>query len=108
MIISINASKELNSVHILDKKKMLEWRVRHRDRTRQDFPSSKESPCQCRRPKFNPWVGKIHWRGEWLPTPVFLPGEFHRQRSLGGLQSMGLQRVGQLSSSQFDFSLLMW
>ena len=38
MIISINASKELNSVHILDKKKMLEWRVRHRERTRQDFP----------------------------------------------------------------------
>ena len=25
---------------------------------------------QCRRPGFDPWVGKIHWR-EWLPTPVF-------------------------------------
>ena len=24
------------------------------------------------------------WRREWLPTPVFLPGEFHRQRSLAG------------------------
>ena len=23
------------------------------------------------------WVGKIPWRREWLPTPVFLPGEFH-------------------------------
>jgi len=23
------------------------------------------------------------WRREWLPTPVFLPGEFHGQRSLG-------------------------
>jgi len=31
---------------------------------------------------FNPWVGKIPWRREWLPTPVFLPGEFHGQRSL--------------------------
>ena len=31
-----------------------------------------------------PWVGKILWRREWLPTPVFLPGEFHRQRSLEG------------------------
>ena len=27
---------------------------------------------------FNPWVEKIPWRREWLPTPVFLPGEFHR------------------------------
>ena len=30
------------------------------------------------------WVGKIPWRREWLPTPVFLPGEFHGQRSLTG------------------------
>ena len=39
---------------------------------------------QCKRPGFNPWVRKIPWRREWLPTPVFLPGEFHRQRSLAG------------------------
>jgi len=32
---------------------------------------------QCRRPGFNPWVGKIPWRRERLPTPVFWPGEFH-------------------------------
>ena len=32
----------------------------------------------------HPWVGKIPWRREWLPTPVFLPGEFHGQRSLAG------------------------
>ena len=31
----------------------------------------------CRTPGFNPWVGKIPWRREWLPTPVFWPGEFH-------------------------------
>ena len=31
---------------------------------------------------FDPWVGKIPWRREWLPTPVFLPGESHGQRSL--------------------------
>jgi len=37
---------------------------------------------QCRRPGFDPWVGKILWRREWQPTPVFLPGEFHGQRSL--------------------------
>ena len=39
---------------------------------------------QCRRPEFNPWVGKIPWRREWQPTPVFLPGESHGQRSLEG------------------------
>ena len=39
-------------------------------------------------------VGKIPWRREWLPTPVFLPGESHGQRRLEGLQSMGVQRVG--------------
>ena len=32
---------------------------------------------QCRRFGFNSWVGKIPWRREWLPTPVFWPGEFH-------------------------------
>ena len=32
---------------------------------------------QCRRPGFNPWVGKISWRRERLPSPVFWPGEFH-------------------------------
>ena len=37
---------------------------------------------QCGRPGFNPWVGKITWRREWLPTPVFLAREFHGQRSL--------------------------
>ena len=29
-------------------------------------------------------MGKIPWRREWLPTPVFWPGEFHGQRSLAG------------------------
>ena len=32
---------------------------------------------QCRKPGFDPWVGKIPWRREWLPTLVFWPGEFH-------------------------------
>ena len=43
---------------------------------------------------FNPWVGTIPWRRKWQPTPVFLPGESHRQRNPGRLQSMGSQRVG--------------
>ena len=43
----------------------------------------KKSPA-CRRPRFNPWVGKIPWRRAQQPTPVFLPGQSHRQRSLAG------------------------
>ena len=39
---------------------------------------------QCRRPGLDPWAGKIPWRREWLPTPVFLPGEPHGQRCLPG------------------------
>ena len=27
---------------------------------------------QCMRPQFNSWVGKIAWRGDRVPTPVFL------------------------------------
>ena len=45
---------------------------------------SKESACQCRRGRFDPWVGKIPWRRKWQPTLVFLLGEFHEQRSLVG------------------------
>ena len=32
---------------------------------------------QCQRPGFDPWVGKIPWRRERVPIPVFWPGEFH-------------------------------
>ena len=38
--------------------------------------------------RFDPWVRKIPRRRAWQLTPVFLPGEVHRQRSL-----MGLHRV---------------
>jgi len=35
----------------------------------------------------NSWVGKFLWRREWQSTPVFLPAEFHGQRSLAGYRS---------------------
>ena len=41
----------------------------------------KESVCNAG-DLVDPWVEKIPWRREWLPTPVFLPGESHGQRSL--------------------------
>ena len=39
--------------------------------------AGKEPACQCRRPGFDSWVGKILWRRAWQPTLAFLPGEFH-------------------------------
>ena len=59
------------------------------------FPGStsgKEPACQCRtckRGRFDPWVGKIPWRRAWQPTPVFLPGKSHGQRSLVGYSPWG-------------------
>ena len=39
------------------------------------FPSGWAVKNPLRRYGFEPWVGKIHWRGKWQPTPVFLPGK---------------------------------
>ena len=55
---------------------------------------SKESACNVGDPGLIPSVRKIPWRREWLPTRVFLPGEFHGQRRPVGYNSMGSQRVG--------------
>ena len=48
---------------------------------------------QGRRPRLHPWVEKIPWRREWQPTPVFLPGEFHGQRSLVGCSPWGFKEL---------------
>ena len=49
-------------------------------------------PCgSLRRHDFCLWVGKIPWRRAWQPTPVFLSGESHAQRSLAGYSPQGLK-----------------
>ena len=59
-----------------------------------DFPggtSGKEPVFQCRRLKghrFEAWVRKIPWRRALQPTPVFLLGESHGQRSLAGYRAV--------------------
>ena len=66
----------------------------------QSFPGgsdSKESACNGGRPEFNPWVGKIPWRREGLPTPIFVPREFHGQRSQAGYSPMCHKEQTQLS-----------
>ena len=51
--------------------------------------SGKESTCQFRRHRFDPWVGKIHWRRKRQPTPVFLLGLSYGQKSLEGCSPWG-------------------
>ena len=48
---------------------------------------------QCRRPGFDPWIGKMSWRREWQSTLVFLPGEPCGQRSLVGYSSWSLKEL---------------
>ena len=84
-----------------------------------------ESACQCRkfRSKFDPWVGKIPWRREWLPTPVSLPGKIPWTEEPGVLQPEGVAKSQErlrthtctwleahagLSSSCFFLTLLSW
>ena len=55
---------------------------------------SKESTYQCRKCWFDPWVENIPWRRKWQPTPVFLPGNSHEQRSLEGYGPWDRIRVG--------------
>ena len=48
-----------------------------------------ESAYQCRRLRFDLWVGKIPRKREQQATPVFLPGESHGHRSLAGCSPWG-------------------
>ena len=48
---------------------------------------------QCGRPEFDPWIWKIPWKREWLPTPLFLPGESHGQKSLLGYSPWGYKEM---------------
>ena len=59
---------------------------------RKGFPhgsDGKESACNVGDPSLIPELGRLSWRKECLPTPVFLPGEFHGQRKLMGYNPWG-------------------
>ena len=64
----------------------------------------KESTCNADRPRPDSWVEKVLWRKEWQPTPVFLPGKSHGQRSLVRYSPWGrkeLDTTEQLTLSLF-------
>ena len=67
---------------------------------------SSSSSRSIRRSGFNPWVGNVLWRRAWQPTPVFLPGESPQIEEPGGLQPMGLQRIGH-DWATFTFTFLL-
>jgi len=57
----------------------------------------KKPACQCRKHKrhgFNSWVREIAWSRKCQPTPVFLPGKFHGQKSLVGYKPWGHKELG--------------
>jgi len=73
------SNREIRNDSCLSLKEMV------RNKQLPDGASGKEPACQCKRQKklgSDAWVGKILWRKAWQPTPVFLPGESHFQRSL--------------------------
>ena len=64
----------------------------------------RRSVCNCF--SRSSWVREIPWRGERLPTPVFLPGEFHGQSSLAGTVHGVTKNWTQLRDSPFQYSCL--
>ena len=58
---------------------------------------------RCKRCRFDPWVETIPCSRKWQPTPIFLPGKYHEQRSLAGYSPWGhkeLDMTEQLSFTQ--------
>ena len=74
------------------------------------FPGSsagEESACnESGRPEFNPWIGKIPWRRERLPTQVSYPGEFHGLYSPWGRKES--EMTERLSLSHADLFGSLW
>ena len=64
----------------------------------------KEPTCQYQRPGFDPWVGKIPCRRAWQPTPVFLPGESHGQRSLADHSPWGHKELDMIEKLTLSLS----
>ena len=72
-----------SSVHGFPQARILEWVA----------ISSSRGSSQCRKCRFDPWVGKIPWRRKWRPTSVFMPGKSHRHSSLVGYSLWGHKEI---------------
>ena len=120
----MNCSPPGSSVHRISQARILEWLAVlffrgfswPRDQTRvpciagrffgaslvaqrlKRLPPMRETQVQS-------WVGKISWRRKWQPTPVFLPGESHGQRSLVGYDPWGCKALDTTERFHFLFFL---
>ena len=74
--------------------------------------SGKQSAHQCRRCKrrgFDPWVREIPWKRKWQPSPVFLFGKSHGQRSLVGCSPwVSKELVTKQQDAKWDVKCLLW
>ena len=59
---------------------------------------------RCTRCKIDPWVRKIPWRRARQPTPVFLPGESHGQRSLAGCSPQGRRELDTTEATEQTYT----
>ena len=88
------------------------WETNQAKVRKSAFPggaSSKEPIYHCRRCKrheFDPWARKILWRKAWQPTPIFLPGESHGQRSLAGYSPWGCKESDITEAFRTHFTFL--
>ena len=59
-------------------------------------------------PWVDPWVRRFSWRRKRQPTPVFLPGKFHGQRSLAGYSPCGHRHNWAHTRTQFVIKRLVF
>ena len=69
--------------------------------------AGKKILLQCRRPRFDPWVGKIPWGRDRLPTPVFWPGEFYGLYNPWGCKELDMTEKLSLLLSTWTFRLFL-
>ena len=84
------------AIHGVAKSEWLNWTELKAYQGLPLWHSTKESAYQCRRLRrhgFDSWVWKIPWRRKWQPTPVFLPGKSHGDRSPAGYSPWAHKRV---------------
>ena len=93
LLLSFQQNRHKTIIHL----KLFMW-VPQVDLVVKNLPAS---AGDCERHGFHLWVGKIPWRRAWQHTPVFLPGESHRQRSLAGyrLQSRRQQSLQMVTAA---------
>ena len=90
--VSHSLKKHFRKLH-LSTRPFSHWVNKHGDTSQvalivKQNKTKKNPPKRSERCGFHLWVGKIPWRRAWQPTPVFLPGECHGQRSLAGYRPL--------------------